>query len=187
VGLLPVVWLLLRLAREPWSRIGLARPRGLPGAIALGIVLGAAMEALAVLVTTPAIARLFGAAPDYSDLAVVRGNAGYLAIFLALNWTLAAFGEEACFRGFLMSRLARLLGEGRAAWGASLLVASTLFGAMHSEQGMAGAVQEGLSGLLLGVLFLATGRNLVVPIVAHGISNTIAFVLIYLGRYPGAG
>jgi membrane protease YdiL (CAAX protease family) len=38
---------------------------------------------------------------------------------------------------------------------------------------------------LLGVLFLLARRNLVVPIVAHGVSNTVAFVLIYLGRYPG--
>jgi hypothetical protein len=25
----------------------------------------------------------------------------------------------------------------------------------------------------------------VAPIVAHGVSNTLAFVLIYFGRYPG--
>lgn len=57
----------------------------------------------------------------------------------------------------------------------------------HTEQGISGWIQEGLSGLILGVLFLWAGRNLVVPIVAHGVSNTLAFVLIYLGRYPGLG
>jgi hypothetical protein len=31
---------------------------------------------------------------------------------------------------------------------------------------------------------IATRRNLVVPIVSHGVSNSLAFVLIYLGRYP---
>ena len=46
-------------------------------------------------------------------------------------------------------------------------------------------VQESLSGCLLGVLFLANGRNLTVPIVAHGVSNSLALVLIYLNRYPG--
>lgn len=186
VGLLPLVWILLRLSREPWSAIGLRRPPNLARALALGAAAGVAMELLAVFLTTPWIGRLFGAAPDYSDLAMIRGHAGYLALFLLLNWTLAAFGEEVCFRGFLMSRLARLFGGGGAAWAASLLVASAVFGAMHAEQGVAGAVQEGLSGLLLGVLYLSTGRNLTVPIVAHGVSNTVAFVLIYLGRYPGA-
>jgi membrane protease YdiL (CAAX protease family) len=38
---------------------------------------------------------------------------------------------------------------------------------------------------LLGGLYLATGRNLTVPIVAHGITDTIDFVLIFLGLYPG--
>jgi len=32
---------------------------------------------------------------------------------------------------------------------------------------------------------LASRRNLLVPIVAHGVSNSLAFVLIYSGRYPG--
>jgi uncharacterized protein len=38
---------------------------------------------------------------------------------------------------------------------------------------------------LLGLLYLGSGRTLTVPIVAHGVSNTLAFVLIYLDRYPG--
>jgi membrane protease YdiL (CAAX protease family) len=84
-----------------------------------------------------------------------------------------------------MNRMARGFGGSRAAWIASLLLASALFGWGHTEQGVSGWIQEGLSGLLLGVLFLLARRNLVVPIVAHGVSNTVAFVLIYLGRYPG--
>jgi membrane protease YdiL (CAAX protease family) len=86
-----------------------------------------------------------------------------------------------------MKRVAQLLGDGHAAWIAALVLSSVLFGWGHTEQGVSGWIQEGLSGLLLGILFLATKRNLAVPIVAHGISNTLAFVLIYLGRYPGLG
>jgi membrane protease YdiL (CAAX protease family) len=187
IGLLPVVWLSLRLAREPWSSIGLSLPPGLPRAVAVGAAAGVAMEFLAVFVTTPWISHLFGTNPDYSDLAFIQGNRKYLLVFLALNWTLAAFGEEICWRGFLMQRVARLLGGDGAAWTFSLFLVSPLFGWVHSEQGVAGAVQESLSGLLLGVLFLVTGRKLAVPIVAHGVSNTVAFLLIYLGRYPGLG
>ena len=187
IGLLPVVWAILLLAREPWSSIGLSLPARLPRAIAIGVAAGVAMELLAVFGTTPWISAFFGTEPDYSDLRIVQGNLTYLSIFLALNWTLAAFGEEICWRGFLMQRVARLLGGSTSAWAASLLLVSGMFGWVHSEQGVSGAVQESLSGLLLGALFLATGRNLTVPIVAHGVSNTVAFVLIYLGRYPGLG
>jgi membrane protease YdiL (CAAX protease family) len=44
---------------------------------------------------------------------------------------------------------------------------------------------ESIAGLALGGLYLAAGRNLTVPIVAHVASNTLAMILIYLGRYPG--
>jgi len=33
--------------------------------------------------------------------------------------------------------------------------------------------------------YLACGRNLAVPIIAHGITDTIDVVLIFSGRYPG--
>jgi hypothetical protein len=83
-----------------------------------------------------------------------------------------------------MTRIAALLGGHRMAWVASLVLTSALFGWGHTEQGISGWIQEALSGFLLGTLFLLAGRNLVAPIVAHGVSNTLAFILIYLGRYP---
>jgi hypothetical protein len=50
---------------------------------------------------------------------------------------------------------------------------------------VSGWIQEGLSGLWLGILFLAMKRNRMAPMVSHGVSNTLAFVLIYFGKYPG--
>jgi membrane protease YdiL (CAAX protease family) len=184
IFLLPLVWLSLRLRREPWSTIGFAWPRNAVHWIAIGIVAGIALELFAILVTTPWISAVFGVEPDYSDFEDIRDNLPLLLIFLGLSWTLAAFGEEICFRGFLMTRIAALLGGHRTAWIASLVLTSALFGWGHTEQGVSGWVQEALSGLLLGMLFLLAGRNLVAPIVAHGVSNTLAFLLIYLGRYP---
>ncbi|HET7201809.1 MAG TPA: CPBP family intramembrane glutamic endopeptidase [Steroidobacteraceae bacterium] len=185
--LVPLVWLALRLRRERWRSIGFSLPDRRGRAVAIGVAAGLLMEGFAVTVTTPMISGWFGTEPDYSQFAAIKGNPRLLLTFLALSWTLAAVGEELCFRGFLMNRVARVFGCGRLAWGASLLATSVLFGWGHTEQGIAGWVQEGLSGLLLGLLFLATGRNLLAPIVAHGVSNTVAFVLIYLGRYPGLG
>jgi uncharacterized protein len=185
IALLPMVALVMWLQGEPWAQIGWRPPDHWGRAIAIGIAAGIAMELLAVWVTTPMISRALGTEPDYSGLRGIRGNLKMLLIFLALSWTLAAFGEEICFRGFLMERLARLFGGSNAAWIASLLLSSVVFGLGHTEQGPAGWLQEGLSGLLLGILFLASGGNLVVPIVAHGVSNTLAFVLIYFDRYPG--
>lgn len=187
IYLLAFIWLALRLRKEPWREIGFSLPAGVPRLILLGTVAGVLMELLAVYITTPWISTLYRVEPDYSQFSDVQGNLTLLAIYLVLSWVLAAVGEEVCFRGFLMKRLAQVFGESQWAWVASLIVSSVLFGWGHTEQGISGWIQEGLSGFLLGVLFLLAGRNLLVPIVAHGVANTLAFVLIYLGQYPGMG
>lgn len=183
--LLPLAWISLRLRHERWSSIGWSRPARPGLAIVAGAIAGVVLELFAIVVTTPVISRLFGVEPDYSGVAAVRGNLALLFVFLALSWLLAAVGEEIAFRGFLMKRIAQVFGERGGAWMLALVASSVLFGWGHTEQGISGWVQEGLSGLWLGSLFLLARRNLVVPIVAHGVSNTLAFVLIYLGRYPG--
>jgi CAAX protease family protein len=43
----------------------------------------------------------------------------------------------------------------------------------------------GSGGAWLGLPCLAGGRRLALPVVAHGVSNTMAFVMISFGRYPG--
>lgn len=187
IFLLPLIWVMLRLRGERWSAIGFKRPNNFGWSIFVGVLAGVLMELFAVYVTTPLISTFFGVEPDYSELKEIRGNLILLFIFLGLSWTLAAFGEEICFRGFLMKRVAQLFGESRVGWVAALVLSSALFGWGHTEQGVSGWIQEGLSGLILGILFLSAKRNLVVPIVAHGVSNTLAFVLIYFGRYPGLG
>ena len=187
VFLLPFIWIALRLRKEPWSNIGFSLPVGVGKYIFLGVLAGILMEMFAVFITTPLLSGAFGVEPDYSELSEIQGNIQLLVLYLVLSWVLAAFGEEICFRGFLMKRISQMFGESQAAWLVSLVLASILFGWGHTEQGISGWVQEGLSGFLLGVLFLVSRRNLVLPIVAHGVSNSVAFVLIYLGSYPGLG
>ena len=178
-------WISLRLRGLRWRDVGFTRPASWPRAIAIGIAAGLAMELFSTFVTVPLLTQLAGKPPDLSDFRSTVGNVRMLLIWLALNWTLAAFGEELAFRGYVMPRLADLGGRTRGAWLASLVATSLLFGWGHGGQGITGMTQETLAGLMLGGLYLASGRNLTVPIVAHGVSNTLAFVLIYFGRYPG--
>ena len=39
--------------------------------------------------------------------------------------------------------------------------------------------------MLVGALYLATGRNLWAPVLAHGITDTADSLLIFSGHYPG--
>jgi len=185
--LLAIAWISLRLRGLRWSNAGLVRPARWWHAIALGTAAGIAMELLALAVTEPLIARLTGTYPGLEEFRPLVGNLGLTLLLIAVSWVLAAFGEEMFYRGYLMHRVAQLAG-GAGGWLVALAVATVMFGWAHyAGQDLAGALQEGLSGLLLGVLFLASGRTLAVPIIAHGVSNTVAFILIYAGRYPGVG
>ncbi len=108
-------------------------------------------------------------------------------MFLALNCVLAAFGEEMVWRGYALPRAAQFYGSGARAWIVALVIVNLGFGFAHFYQGPSGVIQATVAGIFLGMLYLATGRNLVAPIVAHGIGNSVDFTVMYLGRYPGVG
>jgi membrane protease YdiL (CAAX protease family) len=98
---------------------------------------------------------------------------------------LAAFGEEMVHRGYVLNRIADLLRGAPSRWALSLVIASLAFGFGHYDQGLTGWIENTIAGLLLGGMYLYFGRNLAVPIVAHGVTDTIDFLIIFFGKYPG--
>ena len=132
----------------------------------------------------PVLKGLIGVpAQDISSYAGVEGNNALLAIFLTVSWTTAGFGEELIFRGFLMSGLARCLGESRAAWAAGLILSSIFFGLIHVKTGIGGVVSTAMTGAVLAGLYLLSRRSIWAPYIAHGLADTIAFLAIYTGLY----
>ena len=182
--LLALGWISLRIRGLSWRDVGLFRNRSWMATLSLGIAAGFALEVIELFLTQPLLIRLTGKNPDLSDFTVLHGNFKYTAVAIALAWTLAAFGEEMVWRGYLMSRVADLGLRTRTAWIVSLIVVNCGFGMAHAYQGITGIIDEGFSGFLLGVIYLATGCNLTVPILAHGVSDTVDVLLIFLGKYP---
>ncbi len=180
-----LAWISLRWRGLRWRDVGLARPANWRRTIIIGILSGIAIELLELFVTQPLLVRLFGKMPDLSALDGLRGSWKLLLLGLALTWTLAAFGEEMVYRGYLMDRVAGLFRNPKAAWTTSLIVVSFVFGLGHIGQGITGQVENMIDGLLLGVIFLATGCNMWAAIIAHGVTDTVDMILLYLGKYPG--
>jgi uncharacterized protein len=183
--LLVFAWISLRVRRLRWRDIGLRLYPGWARTLALGLLFGALMEGLELFVTQPLLVRWLHHFPDLSDFNDMIGNSKLLLIYIALAWTLAAFGEELVWRGYMMNRVADLFRGTPAVWIVSLIVTSVAFGFGHFDQGMTGWIENTINGLLLGGLYLYFGRSLAVPIVAHGITDTIDLIIIYLGKYPG--
>jgi membrane protease YdiL (CAAX protease family) len=183
--LLVLGWISLWVRKTGWRRIGLARYRSWKVTLGMGVGAGLLLEGFELFVSQPLLVRLLGKQPDLEDFRALAGDLKLTLIFLVLTWTLGAFGEEMVYRGYLMNRVADLLNRTRRAWIVSLITVHIGFGLAHAYQGLTGTIDEGLMGLLLGLIYLRTGRNLAVPIIAHGIGDSIDFVLIFLGKYPG--
>ena len=182
-----VAWASLRLRGLRWRDVGLSLPDGWPRFAAIGMAWGLGMWLLEFFVTMPTLQRVLGYWPDLTAFNDLVGNAMLLAVYLVLNWILAAFGEETVWRGYALPRAAEFLGSGTQAWVLALVLVNVAFGLAHLYQGPSGVIQATVGGVLLGVLYLLTGRNLVAPIVAHGLGNSIDFTVMYLGLYPGVG
>ncbi|RED16054.1 CPBP family intramembrane glutamic endopeptidase [Parasphingopyxis lamellibrachiae] len=138
----------------------------------------------AVLIGGPAIGLDFiGQVPDtvedrWGDL---EGNLPLFLLWLAIVWTVAAFGEEMFFRGYLITRLETAFADIR--WGVVLavLLPALLFGYGHYYyQGLSGVVVTGTIGLVLGIMFVLFRRNLWPVILWHGIIDTLAFTATFM-------
>jgi membrane protease YdiL (CAAX protease family) len=178
-------WISLRVRGLRWKSLGLRLYHGWVRTLALGALCGAGIEALELFVTQPILVRITHHWPDLSDFRGLRWNWKLLPVAMLLTWTLAAFGEEMVFRGYLMNRVADFFKSTRRGWIISLIVVNVVFGFAHQYQGMTGVIENAIDGFLLGLIYLRCDRSLAVPIVAHGVTDTLDFLLIFVGKYPG--
>lgn len=163
---------------EGWKSIGLIRPRSVPAATGAVLALYAAVVAGTLAIIEP-LALVFGwRGLDLSSFAHLRGNPAALAQVLVIAWTTAAIGEELLFRGFLLTRIERTFGAGRAGAAGAVALQAAIFGAAHAYLGPRGIATAALVGVIYGAWYVLRGRNLWSLIVAHGLTDTISLLAI---------
>lgn len=107
----------------------------------------------------------------------------YELVFVA---ALAGFGEELVFRGVLQRLLERWLDFGGSGHIAGLIASNVIFGLLHFLTPTY-ALLAGLMGIYFGVLLDSTNPpSLVVPMVAHGLYDYLAFLLLRRAARTGA-
>src|SRR5260221_9893625 len=137
IFLLAFTSLSLWLRGLSWHDVGLRRSKAW-WKVALLAVLAALLIAIVVnLVTAPFVQRLASGSANNSRFANIRGNFAALLGWLAVAWTLAAFGEEMIFRGYLMNRPADPVGRTRTGSVISLFASSLIFALGRGYQGAA--------------------------------------------------
>jgi len=179
IGLLSVA-----LFGPGFRRVGFARPHSWPRTIAGGVAVAIVIQLLSNYVSEPLLARLTQQPIDVASLRPHVGDIRFAVLFIVVGWTLGAFREEFVYRGYMMTRVAEL-GGGTTRWTTitALLFSSILFGLGHARGGVVDAFDAGLHGLILGIVYVATGRNLWMSIVAHGVSDMLAAGLVFMGWF----
>jgi membrane protease YdiL (CAAX protease family) len=172
-ALLVLLW--AWLSHTPWREIGYVRPKSWIASAIVGILFGSAFKLVMKAIVMP----LLGADPINQAYHYLAGNRAAIPATLYLMIIGAGFGEETLFRGYIFERLGKLLGSGVAARTAIVLITSILFGLAHySVQGLSGAEQGTIVGLVYGAIFAVTGRIWML-MCAHAAFDLTAYAIIY--------
>jgi uncharacterized protein len=173
-AILVLIW--ARLSNTPWHEIGYVRPKSWIASLTIGLLFGVAFKFLMKAMVLP----LFGFEPINHAYHFLAGNRAALP---AAVWSMivsAGIGEETVFRGYLFERFGKFFGPGAGAKTLTVMITSIWFGLVHyPEQGLAGAVQAMITGLVFGTIFALTGR-LFLPMCAHAAFDLTALSIIYL-------
>jgi membrane protease YdiL (CAAX protease family) len=173
-AVLALVW--VRWSRTRWRDIAYVRPASWTLTVAGGIAFGIALKLLMKAVVMP----LLGADPVNHAYHYLAGNRAALPGAILAMIVVAGFGEETLFRGYLFERFRKRFGASIGARAAMVLLISLWFGACHySVQGLAGAEQATIFGLVLGTIVVVTGR-IWTAMIAHAAFDLTALAIIYL-------
>jgi CAAX protease family protein len=169
---------LVVLRGERLTDIGLKRPESWTRTLIVGVGLAA------IVFVAMYLSEKAGFRRDLSKFKDVQGNPQLAILGVLYAFIGAGFYEEFTFRGFLMQSLGMFFGGNRSAWVVACLLQGALFGMVHAYQNPLGIAITGTLGVLMGLLVLASARNLWPVIIAHGLFDASRFVLFYFQGPP---
>ena len=165
--------------RQGAGSLGLRRPAR-PVRMAVQ-VFGSSLlwTALTLAMIMPVVEHLTGQRRDVSQFAPLEGNLGLLLYLLVISWTLAAFGEDFAYRGYVQTRMRDVRPAGRTGLIIAVLLSSLLFGLAHTEQGIVGVILSGIDAIFFSILRYRY-QTLWAAILAHGFLNTIGMIAYFI-------
>ena len=178
--ILALVAVSLAIRREPLSTLGFKKDHHPMRMAARVLAMVVVWSLLQLAVFMPLMNHLTGDRQDLAQFDDIRGNVGLLLGFVVLSWTLAAFGEEIVYRGYLQTRVADVLASPRLGMVMGIAISSILFGLAHTEQGLIGVVVTFLDALFFSAMKLWQRNNLWASVLAHGFNNTIGLIAFFL-------
>lgn len=178
---LVVASFIMRVRGVTWKELGLTNPKSLKKTL---------MVTGFIIVFTPVSIMIFELikdqfpffiAPDTSEMSAVskfgdlKGNLTLFFSIITFIW-IESFLEELLDRGFLMNWFERLFSKTSFATILAVVIQAAIFGFRHSYDLSERSITVGLIGLIMGIAYMAFGRNLWPLIIAHCLLNTMSML-----------
>lgn len=164
-----------------WASLGFKRPTSWTYIVSIALGAAALRLILGAFVIEPLTSHFWPPIKAPSEVNEIRGHFTAVLMYLPIVWVFAGFGEEIGYRGYLLNRLADALGGTRLADVIAVLGSAVLFGFGHYYKGPAGILDSGVAGVILGIVYLISGRNLWTCVLTHGFIDTVGMFAAYLG------
>jgi uncharacterized protein len=166
-----------------WKAMGLRFPKSWRNTILIALAAAALRILLGAFVIEPLTAHFWPPPVGPKGMSAVHSHISDALLWLLIIWTFAAFGEEIGYRGYLINRAADACGRSKIAYWLGAIAVAVLFGYGHYYKGPAGIVDSGIAGLILGAVYIISGRNLWPCILTHGFIDTVSVVIRFFGWF----
>jgi membrane protease YdiL (CAAX protease family) len=178
-----IVFILFRWKKIPVIFLGLFKPKSWLKTVLIGVSAGIIIQVFSVFVLEP-LTELLGVAKELPSVyEAIEGNNSMLVIYLLVSWTTAGFGEEIIYRAFFLGQMELFFENFKHKWIISLTISSIIFGFLHFSSGIDAIIGTGITGFIIGMVYLKTNRNIWAAYITHAVADTIAFLFIYSGLY----
>jgi len=175
-----VIFLTLWSLKWDWSYFGFQR-NPLLKTIFRALIYTAFIILVNDIIFQPLI-ELFLGQTDLSSFEGLKGNIANYLIFLLIMWVFAAFGEEFFYRGYVLKRIAVILGDSEKSWALAIIISSVIFGLAHLYQGASGVITTGFVAIIFGIIFYKNKKNLWVGVLTHGFYDVFGITMIFLDK-----
>ncbi|MEO6903910.1 MAG: CPBP family intramembrane glutamic endopeptidase [Bacteroidia bacterium] len=167
--------------KEVLKSIGLSQTKNVIALIIVSAILGGLIELTMEIGFNPLIEKITHSKIDLSEVKLTS-IADYL-MWIVIGFLLGGLLEEILFRGFLITRISKILNVNKISDILAVLITSCLFGLCHLYQGWSGVISTGIIGFIFGIIFLSFNKNLWYCILTHGFVNLTALTILYAGYY----
>jgi membrane protease YdiL (CAAX protease family) len=165
LSIILLIVLIIWLKNEPWRELGLLSPgwiRDILFGLTLLLIQAVLWLPLEILLKQLGVPTL-----SDSQSPFLKPSTTWEVPWLLVSAIVTGLAEELLIRGYLISRLARLLGR----W-ETILVSSFIFSLWHVSQGIVGVSHTFLWGVIFGISFTKNYR-LWPLVVAHAVNNAV--------------